>query len=315
MRFVLLLAAMAALLMVFSTARAVEEPPDPHFQLVEVEQMTPYLESFNSITAGTATQSAIRRQGNTGGVVFSSQAFALFDNQNGDGSRATFPLEVEDADTYGVSAQFVRGPTYGIVQVSIDGRPLGAPFDAYAPALEQVDPVPLGTRALAEGKHMLTFTVTGKNAAATNYLAGIDLLILDSTAAEQPTPTAVATIEVGGTVPATLALTLGPPATFGAFQPGVAREYTATTTANVVSSAGDAALSVSRPGPPAQRHVHAAAAAAGVDRPRVLERAGLQRAVHAHVPAGDRRERRAADRRLREDADVHAVDDESVRVR
>ena len=47
----------------------------------------------------------------------------------------------------------------------------------------------------------------------------------------------------GGTVPATLALTLGPPATFGAFTPGVAKDYTATTTANVISSAGDATLS------------------------------------------------------------------------
>ena len=53
---------------------------------------------------------------------------------------------------------------------------------------------------------------------------------------------------VGGTVPATLALTLGAPATFGAFTPGVTREYTATTNATVTSSAGDAALSYSEPG-------------------------------------------------------------------
>ena len=51
---------------------------------------------------------------------------------------------------------------------------------------------------------------------------------------------------VGGTVPATLSLTLGAPASFGAFTPGVAKEYTASTTANVISSAGDAALSASR---------------------------------------------------------------------
>ena len=50
---------------------------------------------------------------------------------------------------------------------------------------------------------------------------------------------------VGGTVPATLSLTLGAPATFGAFTPGVAKEYTASTTANVISTAGDAALTVS----------------------------------------------------------------------
>jgi GH35 family endo-1,4-beta-xylanase len=54
--------------------------------------------------------------------------------------------------------------------------------------------------------------------------------------------------DVGGSVPATLALTLGAPATFGPFTPGVDRDYTASTTANVVSSAGDAALSVSDPG-------------------------------------------------------------------
>jgi Glycerophosphoryl diester phosphodiesterase family len=53
---------------------------------------------------------------------------------------------------------------------------------------------------------------------------------------------------VGGTVPATLSLTMGAPASFGAFVPGVAREYTASTTATVVSSAADATLSVSDPG-------------------------------------------------------------------
>ncbi|WP_371683508.1 CocE/NonD family hydrolase C-terminal non-catalytic domain-containing protein [Solirubrobacter soli] len=51
----------------------------------------------------------------------------------------------------------------------------------------------------------------------------------------------------GGAVPATLALTLGAPAQFGAFTPGVAREYSASTTATVVSTAGDATLTVSDP--------------------------------------------------------------------
>jgi hypothetical protein len=52
---------------------------------------------------------------------------------------------------------------------------------------------------------------------------------------------------IGGSVPATLALTLGAPATFGAFTPGVAKDYTASTTANVISTAGDATLSVADP--------------------------------------------------------------------
>ena len=57
-----------------------------------------------------------------------------------------------------------------------------------------------------------------------------------------------ATGGVGGSVPATLSLTLGAPASFGPFTPGIDRDYTASTTANVVSSAGDAALSVGDPG-------------------------------------------------------------------
>jgi hypothetical protein len=57
-----------------------------------------------------------------------------------------------------------------------------------------------------------------------------------------------ATGTVGGSVPATLSLSLGGVGgggiTFGAFTPGVAKDYTASTTANVISTAGDAALSV-----------------------------------------------------------------------
>ncbi len=55
--------------------------------------------------------------------------------------------------------------------------------------------------------------------------------------------------DVGGTVPATLSLTLGPAASFGAFTPGVDGTYTASSTATVISSAGDATLSVADPSP------------------------------------------------------------------
>ena len=54
-------------------------------------------------------------------------------------------------------------------------------------------------------------------------------------------------VAASGVVPATLSLSLGTPATFGAFIPGVARTYTAGTTANVISTAGDALLSVADP--------------------------------------------------------------------
>ena len=69
---------------------------------------------------------------------------------------------------------------------------------------------------------------------------------------------------VGGIVPATLALTLGAPASFGAFMPGVAKTYTATTTATVVSARATRA-DVTDPSatarPPRQRRLRPAAAA------------------------------------------------------
>jgi hypothetical protein len=53
---------------------------------------------------------------------------------------------------------------------------------------------------------------------------------------------------VGGDVPPALSLTLGAPGSLGAFTPGVDRTYSASVAADVVSTAGDAALSVSSPG-------------------------------------------------------------------
>ena len=110
--------------------------------------------------------------------------------------------------------------------------------------------------------------------------------------APEPLPN-VKTLPVGGTVPATLSLTLGAPATFGAFAPGVATEYTASTTANVISTAGDAPLTVSDPGHLMNGAFSAARAAAG-DRPaEELRRAGLQR------PGDDRLQARRSARATR----------------
>jgi hypothetical protein len=58
-----------------------------------------------------------------------------------------------------------------------------------------------------------------------------------------------------GSVPATLSLTIGAPASFGAFTPGVARDYFASTTANVISTAGDAVLSLADPSSTATGHL------------------------------------------------------------
>ena len=60
---------------------------------------------------------------------------------------------------------------------------------------------------------------------------------------------------LGGTVPATLGLTLGAPASFGAFTAGVTHDYTAQTSATVISTAGNAALSVADPSTTSTGHL------------------------------------------------------------
>jgi aminopeptidase N len=60
---------------------------------------------------------------------------------------------------------------------------------------------------------------------------------------------------VGGSVPATLSLSLGAPIAFGQFVPGVAQTYNAFTNANVISTAGDATLSVADPSSNAPGHL------------------------------------------------------------
>ncbi len=72
---------------------------------------------------------------------------------------------------------------------------------------------------------------------------------------------------VAGTVPATLALSVGP-ASLGTLTPGVAKDYTAEAVARVTSTAGDARADRVRPercgdGPAGQRRVRARPAAAG----------------------------------------------------
>jgi uncharacterized protein (TIGR03118 family) len=59
---------------------------------------------------------------------------------------------------------------------------------------------------------------------------------------------------VSGTVPATLSLTIGS-ASFGTFTPGLAKDYLTSTAANVISTAGDATLSVADPSATATGHL------------------------------------------------------------
>jgi PKD repeat protein len=61
--------------------------------------------------------------------------------------------------------------------------------------------------------------------------------------------------DVHGDVPGVLSITLGAPVSFGTFMPGLTRDYTASTTATIVSTALDAELTVSDPSDVATGHL------------------------------------------------------------
>jgi M6 family metalloprotease-like protein len=90
------------------------------------------------------------------------------------------------------------------------------------------------------------------------YFKGSGAVTLTATSESDPSKVAIGTCAaggVGGTVPPTLSLSLGGAASFGAFTPGETKEYTASATANVVSTAGDATLTVADPSSTATGHL------------------------------------------------------------
>ena len=70
-----------------------------------------------------------------------------------------------------------RAPDYGVLEVLLDGQPLGA-FDAWGLGVLASGAVPLGQRHLPAGKHELRFVVRSKNPASTAYHLGIDAIEL-----------------------------------------------------------------------------------------------------------------------------------------
>src|SRR4051812_10484839 len=163
-------------------------------------------------------------------------------------SKVTLPV-TDAATTVGASGAFVpdtTAPTLGDIasQSLTTTDPAGLTVNYTTVATDTQDPNPTVTCTKASGTTFAvgtthvscTATDANGNVSATK---SFDVLVTDI---NQQTGGA------GGSVPATLALTLGTPATFGAFTPGVANDYTASTTANVLSTAGDASLTVSDPG-------------------------------------------------------------------
>ncbi|MEU5564315.1 DUF2961 domain-containing protein [Micromonospora musae] len=113
-------------------------------------------------------------QGDCCGVHW-SQSAQLWFRPDAPNRSVTVAFTVPTTGTYRLSLVQTLAQDYGVNTVAIDGAQIGAAFDAYhSPEVVVSDPIDYGQRELTAGRHTLTLTVTGKAAASTGYLAGLD---------------------------------------------------------------------------------------------------------------------------------------------
>src|SRR3954454_21367855 len=175
-----------------------------------------------------------------------SSAFSIDVDSSGSGNAHIFLWKGDEGQipVYNTSCPFTPTPDYGLSACALTdgGIPPWSP-DMSGRVVRDVKV------AVTAGKRTISIPLDA--AAYAKLSTGSSALI----SFEKPSNTVQAfdvdlapTGDVGGTVPATLSLVLGPAASFGAFTPGLGKDYTAATTATVTSTAGDATLSVSDPG-------------------------------------------------------------------
>ncbi|HZU37100.1 MAG TPA: DUF2961 domain-containing protein, partial [Gemmataceae bacterium] len=89
-------------------------------------------------------------------------------------------LPVPADGKYRVIAYLTKARDYGIIRFTINGRPIGKPFDGYSPKVTPSGPVELGVMDLKKGGATLRITTTGTNPKSdgNRYMWGLDCIVL-----------------------------------------------------------------------------------------------------------------------------------------
>jgi hypothetical protein len=90
----------------------------------------------------------------------------------------TLQLPVARSGRQRLDLYLTRAPDFGVVEVLLDGRPIGRPYDAWAPSVLASGRLSLGERRLNRGRHQITFRVRSKNPASTAFNLGVDAIAL-----------------------------------------------------------------------------------------------------------------------------------------
>jgi hypothetical protein len=87
-----------------------------------------------------------------------------------------------------VIGYFTRAPDYGVVSISLNGRPLGGSLDLFAAEVLSTGPVDLGTAVFQPGRNVLRLAITGRNPANVppHYQLGLDGFVFQPPADNPP---------------------------------------------------------------------------------------------------------------------------------
>jgi len=129
------------------------------------------------VVASDGGRADVQHLGPFGANQWSGEA-QLFFTPKEKGAFVTVELTVPQEGRYDLDVYYTKAVDYGIVQLHLDGKPLGKPFDGFNRGVVPSGKVPYGVVELAAGKHLLKFEVAGKNDAATGFYAGVDCLTL-----------------------------------------------------------------------------------------------------------------------------------------
>ena len=96
------------------------------------------------------------------------------------GDALVLAVPVATAGRYRVTAAFVKADDFGIVQLHLGGRKVGAPFDGFSPEIVPSGPVGFGEVELPEGEVELRLELVGNHAdAKPSHMVGLDWLRLE----------------------------------------------------------------------------------------------------------------------------------------
>lgn len=111
------------------------------------------------------------------GPFWADGAQVRFEPPNRDSAIVSLPFEFGIERAVDLYVRLTRGPDAGVWEVWLDGQRVGNPIDCYSPRVRLHEPL-VGSRLLAEGRHLLELRGAGRNLESSGLALGFDSVML-----------------------------------------------------------------------------------------------------------------------------------------